>query len=645
MDLIKNKKILFISSLTLLFSALPKFVLADTGSLSWAGRLISGIPAATIGMIFGIVAKLTGLFALMMSNLLNWVIGPNFLSWSWTQPGGDNPNPIINVGLNITKDFVNLGLVLILIFIAFSVALRLKQYATEKTLVRLIIIALLVNFAPVMCGLIVDAANIIMNFFLQGVEKGVANMLTGREADSILTDLWNLFTGSLTAKMSILTEASVLIVLNIAIGIAFFLLTAIFLFRYVAIWVLVILSPLAFLALILPATKKFWDKWWDQFIQWSFIGIPMAFFLYLAMASFGALQAEFAGKMAMPGLDSGVVNRLDMAFPYFVVVALMGLGFIVGLSSSAMGSAAIVNYTKTKGNKMIAGAREKAKMGAKIVGTKTKNKLSSIKGLREWGEKQASARKWGEGDKRKRGTWKRAASAINPVRYVRRGLGKTISTGVVESEQAMTKKAEERNKNTRVEKKQEHYHHAMTDNQRLGAINSAIKEGQIDDLMDSKKFGKSAVSEAEIERIRNRVKKYDSHKTIERSFPQIAAKHVTATELSDARAKDPRITNRERFVVSKMKPADYGNISKSALKNVRVVDAMIVTAMGSHIQKLIDSQGRYAAQRIETVANARAAARSKITGIPTTAGQYIKAENPRMHKSVKGGAGTGLLNI
>ncbi|MEA3344131.1 MAG: hypothetical protein U9Q16_00375, partial [Patescibacteria group bacterium] len=140
MNFIKNKKVLSILSLSFIFSILPKTISAlSWNPLNWT---IIGLPALLIGTILGVATKVSALGALILANLLNWIIGPNFLSWSWTQPGGDHGNPIIAVGLNITKNFVNLGLVLILIFIAFSVALRLNQYATEKTLVRLIIIAL-----------------------------------------------------------------------------------------------------------------------------------------------------------------------------------------------------------------------------------------------------------------------------------------------------------------------------------------------------------------------------------------------------------------------------------------------------------------------------------------------------------------------
>ncbi|GAI30419.1 unnamed protein product, partial [marine sediment metagenome] len=68
--------------------------------------------------------------------------------------------------------FVNMLLVLILVYIAIATILRLAGYETKKLLITFIIVALLVNFSPVICGLIVDASNIVMNFFLSEVTGG-----------------------------------------------------------------------------------------------------------------------------------------------------------------------------------------------------------------------------------------------------------------------------------------------------------------------------------------------------------------------------------------------------------------------------------------------------------------------------------------
>ncbi len=130
----------------------------------------------------------------------------------------------------------------------------------------MILIALLVNFAPVLVGLIVDASNIVMNYFLKGIEQGIANFLT--QASEMGGGILSRLLGLVTFQTSEIARAFIMVILNFATGAALLLYAILFMFRYIAIWTIVILSPLAFVAWILPATKKFWDMWWNQLIQW-----------------------------------------------------------------------------------------------------------------------------------------------------------------------------------------------------------------------------------------------------------------------------------------------------------------------------------------------------------------------------------------
>jgi hypothetical protein len=202
MDFLKklySKKTLLISIFAFVFLFYASPVLAFWQELKNA---MLSIPFLLPGVFIGILVIIANSFAWVAGALLNWVTSPAFISLSYTQPGLGPPpeNPIIYIGLNITKNFVNLSLVVVLIFIAFAITLRLKEYATQKTLVRLIIIALLVNFAPIFVGLIVDAANIVMNYFLIGIQEGVSGMLNNITSDSLVNDLGKLTFGSLTAK-------------------------------------------------------------------------------------------------------------------------------------------------------------------------------------------------------------------------------------------------------------------------------------------------------------------------------------------------------------------------------------------------------------------------------------------------------------
>jgi len=371
---IKFLKRIIIPGLIFIFLFLPVIALAQ--GFGDVVNQLKQMAANIVNYIMGVLVYLSAVFANAAGGLLDWVTSPGFISLPYTKAGPlPDGNPIIQTGLNITKNFVNLSLVIVLVFIALAITLRLQEYATQKTLVRLIIIALLVNFAPVICGLIVDASNIIMNYFLVGIREGISGILNDVTTAGLTGTLTR--PGTVTV-LYLLGKGAIMMVLNLSIGFAFFLFAFIFIFRYVAIWVLVILSPLAFVSWILPATKKLWDMWWKQLLNWCFIGIPLAFFLYLAMHSVAGLNVYFETQMNAPGLERELSDTLNTVFPYFAVLAMLWFGFFIGLSTAAMGSSAVVGFAKTRGGQIWTGAKKGAKWTTRQAG----------KGIGRWGEEK-----------------------------------------------------------------------------------------------------------------------------------------------------------------------------------------------------------------------------------------------------------------
>jgi hypothetical protein len=188
-----------------------------------------------------------------------------------------------------------------------------------------------------------------MNYFLVGIREGISGILTDNSTAGLTGTLTR--PGSVTT-FSLLAKGAVMIILNLFIGLAFLLLASVFVFRYIAIWILVILSPLAFIAWILPATKRLWEMWWKQLLNWSFIGIPMAFFLYLAMSSVAGLNTYFQTQIIATGLEPETTGLLNNVFPYFAVLGILFFGFFIGISASAMGSSAVVNFAKARGGQI-----------------------------------------------------------------------------------------------------------------------------------------------------------------------------------------------------------------------------------------------------------------------------------------------------
>lgn len=276
--------------------------------------------------IFGTLSNLAG-------GLLLWIIakGTSDPTWSFTH----FTNPVIAVGWTEVRDLANMVVVLGFIVIGIATALRFKDYEAKKLLPKLIVAALLINFSLLICGIIIDASNITTTHFLKSggfLQKSVKDVLLD-QIDSV----WQ--TSSFTSVEQILPMFGItvgIVFFDIITMVVFFLFFFLFLFRYFALWILVILSPLAFVLYVFPFTKKFFDMWWSNFLQWCIIGIFGSFFLYLA-------DRLTTGLVAAAGTNSA--SMMSYLVPSVFLIA----GFIFSVQSSAMGASAVSGAFKKYG--------------------------------------------------------------------------------------------------------------------------------------------------------------------------------------------------------------------------------------------------------------------------------------------------------
>lgn len=310
-----------------------------TAVLTGIGVTVGGL--AVKGITYGILVvaiftfanTISGVFIGFGRMILNWGIQGPFgtLSISMTNPAN---NRIIDIGWTLLRDLTNMFFILGLAYIGLATALNFASFNTKKTFTTLILVALLINFTPVICGLIVDGSNIIMNFFLSEVNydsiedsykqyQASLPPLTERGAvDDIGPSLWR---HTITGIYSILA-GGVLTIFG-----------AILLMRHFIIWLLVILSPFAFFCRIFDFSKQWYTKWWSYFVSWSFIGIPAAFFLYLANH-----LLVLAKTHQVPAGNPADQLGATLA-PYFVAVVFMVIALITTLKIKTAGSSLIMN--------------------------------------------------------------------------------------------------------------------------------------------------------------------------------------------------------------------------------------------------------------------------------------------------------------
>ena len=77
--------------------------------------------------------------------------------------------PAVEVGWVMVRDLANMFFVVALLLIAFGTILGLEQYEWKKLMVKLFFAAILVNFSRVICGIMIDAAQVVMMTFINGV--------------------------------------------------------------------------------------------------------------------------------------------------------------------------------------------------------------------------------------------------------------------------------------------------------------------------------------------------------------------------------------------------------------------------------------------------------------------------------------------
>lgn len=322
------------------------------------------IANAVFQFIFLIIVGIGNLILQLSLLVLNWILSENFMPWSYTNAA---TNPIISIGWTLTRDLANMSFIVILVAIGLGTALKLGEYQVQKTLPTLIVIALLINFTPVLLGLMIDASNITMNFFLEKV-SGLDAMGRIFEAQSSLISQTFRAGGVVTGSISAIFQIMMLFVIDIFSAAIIAAFAALFLIRYIAIWILVILSPIVFALYILPNTRKmYWNQWWHQFTQWTIIGIPAAFFLYL-----GNHIMISAPTMDMNPPSGGIwdvtfITFIKSVMPYFISLIFLWFGFFTALSSSAQGSSGIIK-TVQAGVKKLPNTRRAQLAKSKLAG-------------------------------------------------------------------------------------------------------------------------------------------------------------------------------------------------------------------------------------------------------------------------------------
>ncbi len=317
-------------------------VIGATLPFYFVDGLASTIASYTASALTGIFLFTTATVSLVFSTFADWflrvTLSPDFVSIPYT-----TGNEFVMYGWGVVRDIVNMFFIVVLIIIGLSTSLQIETYRWQKTLPRLVVVALLINFTLVVLGVFIDASNLMMNYFVTSLaEESVFVMRMRALYDTMASNLadaaWTSFSGAIITPVAMMV---IFTLFNLFTGLLYTFYGMIFAMRYVAIWLLVIISPLGFFCYILPATQPLFKKWWNWFVGWCVIGIAGAFFLHL-----GEIMFQFIDQDAMvppstqhQGMEIGAFIQ---AFPLLIPLFFVFLGLIMTVVVSVAGAKGIV---------------------------------------------------------------------------------------------------------------------------------------------------------------------------------------------------------------------------------------------------------------------------------------------------------------
>jgi len=206
-------------------------------------------------------------------------------------------NPMVINGWKVVAAFCNMLYIIVLLFIGVGTLFRIEKYNYKKLLIKLIVVALLTNFSLVFAGIVLDFFHILMfnGIFgdpLEKIEIAVKNLLWGP-----FNRRWETFKGILfapdMATIAGIVAGSIGQLIFMAMVSIVILAVGIFLIiRTVALWVLLVLSPIAYIGLVLPDTEGTAKKWWSSFLKYAIAGPILFFFLWFSAEMMNLINTE-----------------------------------------------------------------------------------------------------------------------------------------------------------------------------------------------------------------------------------------------------------------------------------------------------------------------------------------------------------------
>ncbi len=386
-----------------------------TGWFVFTPMAHAGIGDWVIGVFSDIFFAIAGFFIKLTFWVLKFVIeiaGYN----------GYIDSPAVTVGWVMIRDMTNMIFIVVLLIISFGTILGLEHYEWKKMLVKVIMAAVVVNFSRIICGVIIDIGQVVMLTFVNGIAATASgNLVNMFNVQDIFKLNGGSGAGDGTPPSIFLASVAALVfstMMLVTMGTFLLLLMA----RMAMLWVLIVMSPFAFVLNVLPQTEKYASQWWGEFGGNVIAGPVIVFFLWLSFVTVGSggVHDDIKKYNALPSSSligseasapkeeqTGITNIMswEKMANFVIAIAMLLAGAKMASELGAAGGE-MMGKAKDIGKKvaMYASGYQAARWGAgkAVSGAKAAGKFVAMKvpfvGGDEWVRRgrriKAAASKW-----------------------------------------------------------------------------------------------------------------------------------------------------------------------------------------------------------------------------------------------------------
>jgi hypothetical protein len=255
-------------------------------------------------LITAIITVLNWIFKILTFVVFNLTaLAGQILSWAISFGTIQNLPVAVHKGWVIVRDVFNMFFILVLIIMSLATILRREEYNYRKILLKLILIALVINFSEAICVAVIHFADSVALIFAKDAQiNDYFATLTKILSPDAAQQHW--YTAMANPSSDTVRAISGFILACVMMS-AFLAMALLMVVRYVGLLFLVVLSPAAFALYIFPNTKKYFDTWREHFVKYV-IWLPVSmFFLRLGHVFFstGATDNVLNSSFTNPDLS------------------------------------------------------------------------------------------------------------------------------------------------------------------------------------------------------------------------------------------------------------------------------------------------------------------------------------------------------